>query len=214
MTSVRMEDVYEELGQPKYSYIFDRIYNSSADRAAPASDLPHAYTNPYTFETFRITRFPPDEETPFVYKEEYVFACLLRKIRYAWKFDGGTDSSGDEPHQRHSRGNNLERTASSESTSSPDVEYLQDLVEESSGDESSEARINDIIPVYVTKAYDITKGLHVHRYVHLDSNEFQGEELMLAEGLAIAYTRPDFNVELHYLELRKYHQSGKYASDR
>lgn len=68
-----------------------------------------------------------------------------------------------------------------------------------------EENSTDIIcPFYVSKLYDILHGFRAHRFVFLEKGE-----VFLAEVSAEAYIRPDFNVELHYLELRKRHQPGK-----
>jgi len=67
---------------------------------------------------------------------------------------------------------------------------------------------HEIIPFYVSKAYDVHYELDVHRFVFtgLDSKY---PDVMLAERSARAFTTmADFNVELHYLEMRtRYHSS-------
>lgn len=59
----------------------------------------------------------------------------------------------------------------------------------------------DIVPFYVTKEYDMQYG---RRYVFLNTDT----EIMLAEKPAKSKVRPDFNVELHYIEVRKRRESG------
>jgi len=66
---------------------------------------------------------------------------------------------------------------------------------------------NFIIPFHVSKAYNVRQGLHSHRFIFLDKEKFDGSTLMLVERSGEAYTRPDFNVELHYLELKN-HELG------
>ena len=73
------------------------------------------------------------------------------------------------------------------------------------------ADINDldnIHPLYVAKAYNTRRGLHVHRFLFPEKKEKRFQRVMLAEQPAKVYTLPDFNVELHYLELRKLHEPG------
>lgn len=63
-----------------------------------------------------------------------------------------------------------------------------------------------IVPFYVSKPYDLHRGFSVHRFVFSMSSSSQ--DIMLAERSADVYVKSDFNVELHYLELRKHHEPG------
>lgn len=64
-----------------------------------------------------------------------------------------------------------------------------------------EQNSKNVIPFYVSKAYNL---LHDRRFLFLNHNV----PLMLAEKSAEAYINQNFNVELHYLELRKHHEPG------
>lgn len=64
----------------------------------------------------------------------------------------------------------------------------------------------DIVPFYVSKLYDPHHGLHAHRYLFLTFAEGIGIAERSAEAKS---TTRDFNLELHYLELRKHHERGK-----
>lgn len=71
-----------------------------------------------------------------------------------------------------------------------------------------------IVPLYVTKTYGPPSGIHSHRFAFMrwyDSKELYKviDEIFLVEGSAETYVRPDFNVEMQYLELRKHHEPGK-----
>ena len=63
---------------------------------------------------------------------------------------------------------------------------------------------NDSIPYYVSKVYNLLNSL---RFIVLPKSEsFEPfTHIMLAEEPAKVFGNIDFNVELHYLELRKYH---------
>ena len=64
---------------------------------------------------------------------------------------------------------------------------------------------NGIVPFFVSKIYDPHRGLGAHRFVFAEHMN----RIMLAEGAAKVSSGPDFNVELHYLELRKHNAPGK-----
>ena len=67
-------------------------------------------------------------------------------------------------------------------------------------------RSKKIIPFYVSKAYGLQ---HDRRFVFMENVDVYYSLMMLAESSADIYTNQNFNVELHYLELRKFHQPGK-----
>jgi hypothetical protein len=66
---------------------------------------------------------------------------------------------------------------------------------------------NAIVPMYVSKEYNVAvDGLYTAgRFLF----EERVESLRLAEEPARTYTRRDYNVELHYLHQRKFHQPGE-----
>jgi hypothetical protein len=67
-------------------------------------------------------------------------------------------------------------------------------------------RSDGVVSHYVSKAYDLQHDL---RFVFLQkATHTQYTHLMVAEKSAESYTKPDFDVELHYLELRKHHRPG------
>lgn len=66
-----------------------------------------------------------------------------------------------------------------------------------------------IIPFYVSKMYNVHRGLHARRFIFLNHGIVDNTDLMLMEQSAKPYIRPDFNIELHYLQLRKYSRPGK-----
>lgn len=66
---------------------------------------------------------------------------------------------------------------------------------------------DELMPFYVSKAYFEHNDLRTYRFVFPQFPEeekyryaYEYEKLMLAEGSAEAYIRPDFNVEHYYLE--------------
>lgn len=72
---------------------------------------------------------------------------------------------------------------------------------------------SELHPFYVSKAYGENRGLHVHRFVFLREEDMEettegSQKIMLAEGPAQDYRRQDFNIELHYLELKKRYHTG------
>ena len=93
-----MEKAYEELSQLRYSHIFDRVYES-LDTSAQGAHPQYSYTNPYILETFKITKHPPNRQSPFIQKKECVFVCLLRVVEYTGIFDPGSISSDDSFQQ-------------------------------------------------------------------------------------------------------------------
>lgn len=85
---------------------------------------------------------------------------------------------------------------------------------------------NKLLPFYVSKAYDELKGIHNHRFIFMETDDSDEKmeneeddsegtlyhgEIMLVDGAAQTYIKPDFNIELHYLELRKHNHSGMYT---
>ena len=66
---------------------------------------------------------------------------------------------------------------------------------------------NDVVPLHVSKVYGWRFN---RRYIVLEKSfPHETQRVMLAEKPATVYARPDFNVELHYLEVRKHYKSGK-----
>lgn len=74
---------------------------------------------------------------------------------------------------------------------------------------------NAVYGFYVSKEYNLSSGGESYkpgRFIVGDCTlrfPFPTISLILAEEPAKAYTEPDFNVELHYLRMRKYIQPGK-----
>lgn len=75
---------------------------------------------------------------------------------------------------------------------------------------------NKIVPFYVSKAYNEDRGFGIHRFVILENETvdyypLDEPQILLAEGPALdyKYIKPDFNIELHYIELRKRYQPGQ-----
>jgi len=217
MEPVDMREVYDELKQPKYSNIFDRIYGSAE---LQNHQDPDKYTNPYMVHEFKITRHPAQANLRFSLKKEYVFMCLLRKrkIDDCLKSDAEwIDEDSNEDSEEYADASDEEEEQPVPHTGEPTGERHSDernVTEENSDERNSteDERLNDIIPIYVSKAYDAQGGVHVHHFIFLDETQFDNEGLMIVEKCAEAYIRPDFNVELHYLELRKHNQLGKVFS--
>jgi len=75
----------------------------------------------------------------------------------------------------------------------------------------------DVVPFYVSKEYNLNlagepfkSGRFVFaRFLPGVQNSFN--YIILAEEPVNAYTGPDFNVELHYLEKKKYYDLGNYS---
>jgi hypothetical protein len=147
--SVNMEEIYDELRQPKYSDIFHLIYRPTLSQD---SSHPYEYVNPYRLGSIEFIydgHLDPDLASRTVV--EHIFVCLLRQ-----------------------------QTAS-----------------------------NDIIPYYVSKAY-YNPSYQGHRFLFFQGHPNHPNSLMmLVETSAEVYERPDFDVELHYLELREVHQPGR-----
>lgn len=63
-----------------------------------------------------------------------------------------------------------------------------------------------LVPYYVSKEYNVSdgEGYQAGRFVFGDRKPNVPEHVILAEESAEAYVRSDFNVELHYLQMRKY----------
>lgn len=87
--------------------------------------------------------------------------------------------------------------------------------------------MNKLIPFYVSKAYDELRGFRVHRYVfpeeeettenenevgYASTNRYCYRDIILAEGPARDHRIPSFNIELHYLELRKHYHPSEYVN--
>lgn len=68
---------------------------------------------------------------------------------------------------------------------------------------------NRVFRFFVSKAYGAFDGLHAHRFVFLTDDK-NHQSMMLVEGSAEVHKKTDFNVELHYLELRKHHQPSEF----
>jgi hypothetical protein len=71
---------------------------------------------------------------------------------------------------------------------------------------------DDIVPFYVSKAYDVRDGRRYvlsgrSRAIGPDEND-QDIGLMLVKKSAEAYVSLHFNVELHYLEVKKHYRAG------
>lgn len=72
-----------------------------------------------------------------------------------------------------------------------------------------------ITPVYVSKEYNVgpfSVPIKPGRFVYFMPRHY-GVKFALAEEPAVAYTDLRFNVELHYLQIRKYVQPGKTIDD-
>ena len=59
---------------------------------------------------------------------------------------------------------------------------------------------------FVSKLYNAANGLSAHRFLFPQKYFSLNNDVMLVEGSSRTYMKPGFNVELHYLELRKNYQ--------
>ena len=94
----------------------------------------------------------------------------------------------------------------------PDAQFLKDFfficLFERSPDRA-------IIPFYISKEYDVSPFQDLYMPGRFVIGNFMPElptvyrAIMLAEEPARAYEKPDFYVELHYIQLRKYVHPGK-----
>lgn len=75
---------------------------------------------------------------------------------------------------------------------------------------------DELVPIYVSKEYNVSgsESYMAGRFVFRNREYPRHPEyhyMLLAEKPATVYTRSDYNVELHYLEIRKRRQPGKIA---
>ena len=73
-----------------------------------------------------------------------------------------------------------------------------------------EDHTNISFPFYVSKLYNAANGFSAHRFRFPEKLFSLNKDIMLVEGSAKTYMNPTFNIELHYLELRKNYQPGRY----
>jgi len=199
-----MEDVYEELGEPKYSKIFHRIYRSPVPRNPRH---PYEYTNPYRKLEFAVTQYFPadaDIDPITIRKKEYVFLCLLRVEGTSEEYSEEGKSDEEDFDDEDIEESQWEEEYSDEDEMSGTYSDVETYSSEGSNQ-------GDIIPFYVSKAYGTHRGIHAHRFLFfLAREESDDTKIMLAGESATAYMRPDFNVELHYLKLRERYQPSTF----
>ena len=177
------DDIYAELQKPRHQQIFEDIYSDGT------------YDNAYVRREFYFwPQYLEDGVSRPVLKDEYVFTCLLKQADdYVMSDEDFTEFAG--------------MVADDDYYPSDDNSYIEP------GSVDAEENTDDeliIVPFWVTKGYDLHRGLHAHRYII----PVWHTSVMLAEEPAAVYSRPDFNVELHYLELKKHHTFGKNHNDQ